>query len=520
MKLRIQTQEGCITATDAPAHEDLARVVWLYAGLAAPSLCGGLGRCGACRVRLTSATGVLPDALPIERDVLGPATDDGWRLACRHRAGALPADTLIMVPPGARETAAIAPVLAATGALCLAVDLGTTSIHWQALNATGEVVAGGQALNPQAGAGSDVVSRLAAAADPAVRRRLSEAVRHLLQRLVHELERAPRVDGAGSVCVTELCVAANTAMTAIFLDVPVDGLLAAPYRCPVDGDALYALPDLPPVWVPPQPAPFVGGDIAAGMAWALHSGQAFPFLLADMGTNGECVLALDPHTAYVTSVPLGPAIEGIGLSCGGLAGPGSVTRFALGPTGLTPEVWGGGAPRSLCGAGVLSLLALLRRIGLLTEEGLLAAPQLPLAQRLAATVTRGADGWRIPLPGGLWLSAHDVETVLKVRAAFVVALASLMRAAGCAPADLAGLLLAGGLGEHAPLDALDALGFVPRGLLGRTRAVGNTALAGAGLLLTHPERRAELATWSAACTVVDVTAAPDFMERFTAAMRL
>lgn len=49
------------------------------------------------------------------------------------------------------------------GPFRLAVDLGTTSIHWRLLDGTGHEAASGQALNPQMGAGSDVVSRLAAA---------------------------------------------------------------------------------------------------------------------------------------------------------------------------------------------------------------------------------------------------------------------------------------------------------------------------------------------------------------------
>lgn len=58
--------------------------------------------------------------------------------------------------------------------LALAVDLGTTSVYWRALETdSGAAVALGHFLNPQAGAGADVVSRLAVAREPGGRARLA-----------------------------------------------------------------------------------------------------------------------------------------------------------------------------------------------------------------------------------------------------------------------------------------------------------------------------------------------------------
>jgi uncharacterized 2Fe-2S/4Fe-4S cluster protein (DUF4445 family)/ferredoxin len=512
VRLQTDANNASPIPADAPRGENLARALWLYGNAPAVPLCNGLGRCGACRVRF-SGSGPLPPPLDIEHEVLGAATDEGWRLACRRTAAEAEGFALILpeIAPSPTPAARSKDV----GLIRrLAVDLGTSTVHWLGLDADGQIAAGGQAINPQAGAGADIISRLAAAASPHGRRRLSDMAQNLLRRIVAVT--AP----AG---LEEICLAANTAMTAIFMDLPVDGLLAAPYRRPLEGSAAIRLPDLPPVWLPPQPAPFIGGDIAAGMGWALHERPVpFPFLLADLGTNGECVLALDPDTALAASAPLGPALEGMGLACGGAAGPGGVTAFALGPTGLTPRVSGGGAPRFLTGVGVLDLLDTLRRSGLLTAEGCPASPDLlpPLTRRLAKTVERTDTGWRLPLPGGLFLDAADVEAVLKVRAAFVLVVDSLLKRAGIRGADLGGVLLAGSLGEHAPPDILDRLGFLPPGTLAGTKAVGNASLAGAALLLNRPDLRAPLARRCAAWDIVDVTADPDFLERFAGNMRL
>ncbi|NHZ47980.1 ASKHA domain-containing protein, partial [Nitratidesulfovibrio liaohensis] len=366
--------------------------------------------------------------------------------------------------------------------------------------------------------------------------------------------------------VQGLCVAGNSAMTAILLGREVSGLAAAPYRLDYPGGTAEILPELadlpgltgstgraagPEVWIPPQPAPFVGGDVGAGMAALLYGGLAdapgkdsasgplhpagpgpaqaasprFPFLLADLGTNGEFVLATGPNSALVTSVALGPALEGIGLSCGGVAQPGAIASFTLGPAGLVPTVLSEddgtpAAPTHLCGTGYLSLLRVLLRAGLLDEDGrFVMEPHSPLARRLAASLAEVRGERRLPLPGGLHLSAGDIEEVLKVKAAFSLAYERLLAEADMPGTALYAVYLAGALGEHARPDDLETLGFLPAGVAGRTRAVGNASLRGAELLLLRPELRARINAWRTGCRVVDLTTASDFSAVFLRHMR-
>ena len=231
--------------------QTLARAIWLSGVVPPPALCSGLGRCGACRVRFREGT---PEPCWADAAILGAdAVRDGWRLACRHR----PAPGMVVeLPPPPSENRKRNVFAADGGPFRLAVDVGTTSVHWRLLDGAGADAASGQSLNPQMGAGSDVVSRLATARTPEGRRRLQGLVLRLLHRLV---------SGFG-VPVEELCVAGNTAMTAILLDEDVSGLAAAPYRLPEAGGRTVTWPGLPPAWIPPQPAPFIGGDISAGMA--------------------------------------------------------------------------------------------------------------------------------------------------------------------------------------------------------------------------------------------------------------
>lgn len=517
----------------ARSGENLAQAVWL-SGLVPPTpLCSGLGRCGRCRVRVDGAQAdALPPGPEDVRRLGEAAVAGGWRLACRHTVPDVPLLTLDVPRAPARAFRRLCRPADAARPLALAADLGTTSIWWRALTPEGDVVAEGHFLNPQAGAGADVMSRLAVARDPAARARLAGCVRRALGDLVRELA----AGGAGRVA--RLCVAGNTAMTDIFLDRDISGLCAAPYRRSHAGDSQEAVPGLPPVYIPPLPAPFVGGDISAGVA-ALAARMPRPFVLADMGTNGELALLDGEDRLFLTSVPLGPALEGIGPECGHMAGPDSITEFSLSPQGLVgrtadgrafadgtgpgrPAVSAGGPlPTGISATGYLSLLAVLLQLGVLGEDGRF-RPQggvMPVARALASRLETGASGVRLPLPAGLWLSAADVEELLKVKAAFSLALETLLRGAGLTASDPACVCLGGALGEHVRPNDLERLGFLPSGLGARVRAVGNSSLDGAALLAVDEQARAALRRLCDGASLLSLTDAPDFHEAYVRHMR-
>ena len=292
---------------------NLAAILWGRGHLPPRPLCAGIGHCGLCRVHFLS---VPPAPTRREQDMLTPAElDSGVRLACCHDAE----DSMsLAIPPEAirpekdkvrsGQTAADSPRpedWAGTGAreARLAVDLGTTSIVWEALGARGETLAQGHQPNPQMGAGTDVMARLAAASpgedtDGAIFMR--DAVSKVLIGIADSLR-------SQGISVREICLAANPAMTLLALGLDASGLRAAPYRLDFHGAREAFLPGLPPLWIPPLPAPFVGGDLSAGICAVLHSSPAprFPLLLADMGTNGEFVLLRVGLPPLLASVPLG-----------------------------------------------------------------------------------------------------------------------------------------------------------------------------------------------------------------------
>jgi len=490
--------------------DTLAKTIFLSRLWHSVALCSGLGKCGLCRVRYISDA---PEANQDELKKLGQeALDQGWRLSCLHPSE----DCEVEIPAPVRSQRAIKELTEKTGDFALAVDLGTTSIHWTVL-ADDERVASGHELNPQTGLGSEVMSRLAAAATAEGRC----VLRTLITDRLAELS-AITTNTMQGTC-TELAVSGNSAMTYILLGMKPDDLATAPYTLSYTGGDVKKLgAGLPPAYIAPLLAPFVGADLSAGLTAIEYGGKPeYPFLLADLGTNGEFILALSPTKRICASVPMGPALEGVGLSFGRTAGPGAITNFQLTPRGLTTHHFEGitNGPPGMTGTGYLSLTATLLKHGVLDESGHFGQGSTPLAAQLAKKVTTIADEPAFEIDDGLYLPASDVEEILKVKAAFNLAISALLEAAGFGPSKLATIYIAGALGEHVSLDDLETIGFLPPGTKGKAIKAGNTSLLGTELFITDNAARTFAQTLPDTITALDLTEDESFGDRYLKRMR-
>lgn len=508
--IRLATHDGQRLTLPPDKQLTLAQAIFLAGLWDGVPLCAGLGKCGLCRVRyLADAPEPANDEL---RRLGAAALAEGWRLSCLHPADAC--EILLPEPKRSGQARAraiqAAQTAGAAGELALAVDLGTTSIHWTAL--AGETaLTSGQELNPQMGLGSEVMSRLGFAARPGGAEILQSLALNRLRGLVQ------RAGSEAGRPVSRLCVAGNSAMTYLLLGLPAEGLARAPYRLRyAGGDDRTLAPDLPPARIPPLLAPFVGADLSAGLAAIAFADEPprYPFLLADLGTNGEFVLALSPSQYLLASVPMGPALEGVGLRHGRTAAPGAVRAFALTPAGLRPEyVERSPLPdedRGVTGVGYLSLVAALLRAGVLDESGRFVVPATPLGQRLVKGIASENGEAVLDLGTGLSLPASDVEELVKVKAAFNLALSRLLAESGLPAGALSAVYLAGAMGEHVDARDLATLGFLPDVLAGRLVRAGNTSLKGAGLLLNSSEAWDWVRALPARCRTLDLATDPRF----------
>lgn len=587
MKIKILEQGQSTEIIVKNPDWTLARALWLSGQVEPRALCSGLGSCGACRVKFLSSPPV-PQAWDLE--ILGEdAVKNGFRLACRQPVQAgleleLPLFKKAEVEEtvektgiargvekagiarkiekivekigisrvgiggaGIAETGGLSEVSAfeaskpcatvETTALSLAVDWGTTSVVWQVWQGE-QLLEQGKKFNPQMGAGADIISRLRFCLEADGLALLQDLSWKFLAEI---LQQYPGI--------TQICLAANTALTSILLGLPIQGLAFSPYSVGYAGgqvavsdlmeiekyfhnselmqsQIVLPLPMQSPtpgslpmqsqrapclsmqLYIPPPFAPFVGGDVSAGLAHILYELQPkFPFMLWDLGTNGECILAVDSETFYCTSVPLGPALEGIGLRYGGVAQTGSVVDFSLQVKGLQPITIDNQPAQNICAAGYLALIEILLRLGVLQSGGQWDLKQV-WTKKLGLIQT--SAGWFLPLAGHLGLEARDVEEILKVKAALSVASQSLLQLARLQTSDLQQIFLGGALGQHVKITALERL-FFP-GQASKLKVLGNTSLAGARLLLQRPKLRPILQ--SLKCTALNLSEQPGFMEEY------
>ena len=515
------------------ANMTIAKFLWFNAKLKPKPICAGMGRCGLCQIRLSNNSVAI---LEEEKEILGiDKINQGFRLACRHKIAELEDSkkTILEISPdlfSPNSNSNINTIIINDQNktdLDLAIDLGTTNICWRAFEALSQKdpdkkdlskndldqkdlgpknITEGIFLNPQAPAGSDVISRLGVALeDKTWGPYLALVIKNSLRQCI------ARLPGTVRRCV----LVGNTIMTSIFLEKDLRSFIKPPYTSSYKGHEWLNLPGLPEIYIPPLPGPFVGSDLSAGLLAIWHKNYPPPWLLVDLGTNAEFALYTKDEKLYLTSVPLGPALEGIGMRCGGLANEHSATSFRLTPFALIPESLDDHPPTKISATGYLSLLANLINLKILSPSGKFCAnPSLPLAQKIRQNLRQEHGRTVFRISKDLFLDGFDIEEMLKVKAAFATAIQYLLAQGNLNIQDLRQILLAGALGTFAAPQTLEILGFLPQGLGQLVKSVGNTALEGACLLLKEKASPKFLAHKLEQATLINLTGQAKFQETF------
>ena len=464
--------------------------------------CGGLGRCGKCRVK---ARGALSEPDVQERQLLSAEElAAGVRLACRtYVLGDCKAEAAVssgeeIATRGAGRVAAVRPAFSRYGA---AVDLGTTTLAARIYDASGRLLASGGRMNPQSRFGADVISRIQASMDGA-RGELAACVREGIAALLAELcEKAglspAELDGA--------VIAGNTAMLYLLTASAPDALSRAPFEADrlfgeeTDAAAL-ALPlgEGARVYLPRCISAFVGADITAAITSSGLCRSDKTQLLADVGTNGEMAL-WHGGKLRCCSTAAGPAFEGAGLSMGMQGADGAIDHRTVEDGELCAHVIGGKDAKGVCGSGVVDALACLLDLEALDETGLL-------------------DGDPTPLSGDVSLTQKDVRMIQLAKSAVCAGMYTLVERASLTTDDVSELLVAGGFGSYLDLGSAGKIGLIPLSIVPRTRVIGNASLDGASMLLLDKALRAESEAMANAAETVDLSTDPVFMEQYTEGM--
>lgn len=460
-------------------------------------------------------------------------------------------------PEPAKRTGMVTAVWpgVATAALGAAIDIGSTTIagHLTDLH-SGDVLASAGRMNPQIRLGEDLMSRVSyAMMNPGGAQELTALVRDCLATLIAELCSDA---GAEPDAVLEVVLVGNPIMIHIALGIDPTPLGQAPFTLATDAAVELDGPDMDlpcpsaRVYVGPAIAGHVGADTAAAvLAGGPHRDGAVT-LLVDVGTNAEIVLG-SAEGLWAASSPTGPAFEGAQISCGQRATPGAIERVRIDPVTWAPRVrvigcdlWSdepgfaeaverraavgsrsaAAGVTGICGSGIIEVVAEMYLAGVLSSDGVIAAP--PGEGARAARVISDGRTWSYVLyeppedAGGptITITQNDVRAIQLAKAALRAGIDLLREHAGIEAPDR--VQLAGAFGAH-----IDPVRAMVLGLIGdcepdEVRSVGNAAGTGAVRALLSGSQRAEMEQVVRSIRKIETAIEPRFQELFVAAMAL
>lgn len=480
-------------------------------GLSPAQPCAGRGVCGKCRV-------IAPQAPVTEADrayIPPQSILQGVRLCCRIVVNH---NLEITLPPEDAYTYKTLTAHAqgsaggcAPNRVVLAADIGTTTIALALLDKdTGRLLASTSAHNPQCAFGADVMSRIAACVKvQTAMDDMRQSVWDSLTRLTVDLCKQAGLQPESPLQMT---VAGNTAMLHILAGISPKGLACAPYRPaflnsqPVTVDLTGALKI--EAFLLPGISAFVGGDIVAAASACGLLKQEETSMLLDIGTNAEMLLCHNGKT-YACSASAGPALEGGNISCGMPAVTGAVTGITCVNGLLAPQVIGGGEPKGLCGSGLVSVLASLLNLQLLTPQG-----GWNTSDEFEEYICMKNGAPAFHLTDTVYITTEDVQAFLLAKAAVAAGIDVLLSNAGLGYQDIRWFFLAGAFGANLELRAAVRTGLLAGSLSSSVHLVGDAALEGAMHAAIHPETIPALETFAHSAQHIELSDREAFSAAF------
>ncbi|MDR2502612.1 MAG: ASKHA domain-containing protein [Oscillospiraceae bacterium] len=495
-------QGGAVLKTAEPQDGDNLLKLLGRSGVFLDAPCGGLGKCGKCKVRLSSggeevracqtpADGVAEVHIPGEMK-MEIAGDDGQ-----------------IIGGGQSKP----------GRLGVAIDVGTTTVvaHLTDMD-SGARLASASGVNAQRPYGADVVSRIEFSAEYG-HERLSALITEQINGLIAQ---ACAKSGSDSRDIELVVIAGNTIMQHLAAGYSPVGMGTVPFR-PVSlfGEFLPPWQGLPAgkdarVYYCPCVSSYVGGDITAGMLACGLEDDPGPTVFIDIGTNGEIAMKLGDKY-YCCATAAGPAFEGAEISCGMAAVNGAVSHVNWDEESgkLRTTVLGEAAPQGFCGSGLLDALSMLLITGAVDETGrMLSSEEIEHPIREHIGKLGGETVFFLDREREVYLSSRDVRKLQLAKSAIASGIQTLLITAGVANAQVRSFVLAGGFGSYMDKFSAAKIGLFPAEFLPITRSLGNTAGEGAAIALTQPDRRAVLERIDDKCEYIELSTSPIFNDEF------
>lgn len=421
--------------------------------------CNGKKTCGQCKIR------ILEDNYPIsdvERKFLSDdELNQNIRLACCHEYQPDVQYELLIKELNILEDISISDVsFKGEDGYGIIMDIGTTTIVMKYIELTsGKAIKTISFRNPQATYGGDVISRI---------KYDSENPGKLHNILITKIE---EVLQNNQYQVKRMIVCGNTTMAHLFLGADVSSLGHVPFDVLIkdlvktSSKQLFANVDDFDVYVFPHISAFVGGDIVSGIMATNIDQSKESYMMIDLGTNGEIVVG-NKDKIITTSTAAGPAFEGVGISCGGPSIPGAITSVMIDGDKINYQTIDNQKPQCLCGSGLISLIAQLKRNNLINEMGRFTQ-----------------DKKSFTVIDNIYITEKDIQIFQLAKAAIQAGVTTLLNE----NPDVKEIYISGGFGSHLNTDDLIELSIIPMEYRNKIKNVKNSALSGTYLMLANQD---------------------------------
>ncbi len=454
--------------------------------------CGGRGVCKKCIIRYIENPPKPSDG---EIELFGDdKINEGYRLACQHT---FKDDDFIEVFESEVSFSHIEyDVCVEDESGYAAIDVGTTTISI-AIVSNKEIKDAVHILNPLTPFGADVISRIAYSNAHSYQT-LSKILNSAIDSIIHNM-----MDSLSLDKLKNIVVCANPTMLSFFLSINPEPIGEYPYKPPFLGfkDAKWNNFD---VYIPNVISAFIGSDITAGL---LNVDMDKDFLFIDIGTNCEFVIKQN-EKLFAASVPGGPALEGGGIDYGTIAKDGAIDGIYYDGS-LKISTIGNKKANGIAGSGLISAIALLRRYGIIEQDGRLIEPWE--AEDIPFSLINRIKKQGFMLEQDIYITQHSIREFQLVKASLNAGLKLLSESVNSDLSLVDCIYLAGGFTK-----SLKEADIVDSGLLSLNKEfifLGNSSLNG-GLKLFCSKNREKLNNISQRIEYIEIANQDNFQDYY------
>ena len=397
----------------------------------------------------------------------------------------------------------------------IAIDIGTTTIAMALVSEeTGEILDTYSSLNHQRKYGADVISRIMASKEgkaEELKQLIEEDLWLGIKKLLQSRERNEsneKVNSGEKKITNEKCIqgkninlskiilAGNTTMIHLLMGYSCETLGKYPFVSEHLGQIQCTLKECIGVFgdyesrmdkiveeeekkrfceyenvsviIFPGISTFVGGDIVADILACEEFETEGLCLLLDLGTNGEMALG-NKHKLLTTSTAAGPAFEGGNITCGTASIPGSICQVKIqNRKAVVRTIKNEMPPVGICGTGLISAVAQLKKNQLISEDGAL---KMPFDKK-------GFPLWTFENGETIVLLQKDIREFQMAKSAIRAGIEILAQEYGCTLADVKKVFIAGGFGKAFNIEDMIITGILPEEWKDRIKVIGNGVLQG------------------------------------------